>query len=59
MMTQGKEADKQMKTDANKEMQEEMVGILTASIIRIGISKSLKQEIKLILVMVKSLSLLK
>jgi hypothetical protein len=30
MMTQGKEADKQMKTDANKEMQEEMVGILTA-----------------------------
>jgi hypothetical protein len=30
MMTQGKEADKSMKPDANKEMQEEMVGILTA-----------------------------
>jgi hypothetical protein len=30
MMTQGKEADKQMNPDANKEMQEEMVGILTA-----------------------------
>ncbi|MGS0746176.1 hypothetical protein ACU70A_09580 [Syntrophomonas erecta subsp. sporosyntropha] len=30
MKTQGKEADKQMKPDANKEMQEEMVGILTA-----------------------------
>jgi hypothetical protein len=30
MKTQGKEADKSMKPDANKEMQEEMVGILTA-----------------------------
>ena len=30
MKPQGKEADKQMKPDANKEMQEEMVGILTA-----------------------------
>jgi hypothetical protein len=30
MKTQGKEADKQINPDTNKEMQEEMVGILTA-----------------------------
>lgn len=30
MKTQEKEGDKPMKPDANKEMQEEMVGVLTA-----------------------------
>ena len=30
MKTQGKDGDKSIKPDANKEMQEEMVGILTA-----------------------------
>ena len=30
MKTQAKEGDKPMKSDANKEMQEEMVGVLTA-----------------------------
>ena len=44
MKTQAKEGDKPMKPDANKEMQEEMVGVLTAiSLVSKRLAKRLQQ----------------